>query len=134
MVDKIDKLKLTEPWKIQEANPSKKDKRNQSDEEKQEDAKSSFEESQDWNRFIAKDSGGSGTLLTRDVKGISFKHAPTAADEEKAKMISQASKNTKWTSSSASIPSFQNNTELILLVITGILLLVLIYLIIKIFI
>jgi len=128
MVDRIDKLKPTESWKIQETNPSKKDKRNQSEEEKQQDAKSSFEERPDWNRLIAKEGGGSGNLFTRNVKSISFRH-PQHSSEEGSKSAPHITEDGSKAKPSLKLPSFTNKTEVILLVITGILLLVLIYLI-----
>lgn len=134
MVDRIDKLKTTESWKIQETNPSKKDKRNQSEEEKQQDAKSSFEEKPDWNHLIAKESAGSGNLFTRDLKNISFKHTQVSHEEMETKDPSVNPEMQKAKSPLLPLSPFRNKTELTLLVITGILLLVLVYLISRFFI
>lgn len=127
MVDRIDKLKTGESWKIQETNPSKQDKRNKSDEEKQEEAKSSFEEKPDWNHWIAKESKGAGNLLTRNVKDIHFKHSPTSLNSPRGKEAADTALQRK------NILNL-NKSEFFLMLVTGILLMVLIFLIIKFFI
>ncbi|MFO1518573.1 MAG: hypothetical protein U1F57_02745 [bacterium] len=86
MVDRIEKLKPAEYWKIQAAADPKKDKRGKSDEEKQQDQHqdqhSSFEEKPDWNRLIAKDSGKRETLNIHrgDIQSLLFKGVSTARD------------------------------------------------------
>lgn len=128
MVDRIDKLKANESWKIQETNSSKKDKQNQSEEEKQQNAKSSFEEAPDWNRLISKEAPGSGNLLTRDVKNISFKHSGSL--DEEATDLHAVAHNIRE-ESKFSLKT--NKGEAALLIFTIILLLVLLFMIWKLF-
>lgn len=130
MVDRIDKLKPHEAWKIQETNPSKQDKRNQSDEEKQQDAKSSFEEKVDFSKLISRENVGGSNLFTRNVKDISLKHA--AIKKEEAETF--ASPLLKENKIGFQKGRGKNKTEQILMIVAGILLLVLIILIIRLFI
>src|SRR5215510_13661631 len=83
MVDRIEKLKSAEPWKVAESAETKKDKREQSKEERKRDDRSSFGEKTDWSRLIAKDSGQRETLslLTRNIKSLEFKGVSTWRDQ-----------------------------------------------------
>ncbi len=128
MVDRIDKLRAHESWRVQETNSSKKDKQNQSEEEKQQNAKSSFEEAPDWNRLMAKEAPGSGNLLTRDVKNISFKHS-SPLDEEATDLHSVTQDPREENKFSLK----RNKGESALLIFTVVLLLVLLFLIWKLF-
>lgn len=129
MVDRIDKLKSNEAWKIQEATPSKKDKRNQSDEEKQQNARSSFEEKPDWDRLIAKENPGAGNLLTRDLKKISFKQSGFSQDDEATDLHEVEIEQGQSQLHSSS----KSKGEMALLVFTVVLLVVLLYLIWRLF-
>jgi hypothetical protein len=83
MVDRIEKLRPTEHWKVQESAGTKKDKRGQSEEEKQKEQRSRFEEGTDWTRLISKDSGKREiqNLLTRDIQSLTFKGISTSRDQ-----------------------------------------------------
>src|SRR4030095_16459559 len=74
MVERIAKLKPSEPWKVGESAETKKDKRDQSKEEKKQES-DSFEEKPDCGRLIAKEVGKTATLnlLTHNTQSLDFK-------------------------------------------------------------
>jgi|GEM_PF-3899626 len=82
MVERIVKIKSTEPWKVGESAETKKDKRDQSKEERKQEGDSSFGEKPDWGRLIAKEVGKSETinLLTHNIKSLEFKGISTLKD------------------------------------------------------
>jgi len=131
MVDRIDKLKPSESWKIQESQSSKKDKRNQSEEEKQQNAKSSFEEKPDWDRLIAKDGPGAN-LLTRNPKNISLKHASLLEDELRS--IEQHSQDPAPRAAVLGFSTPRDKMEWALMILAVALLILLAFLILKLFI
>jgi hypothetical protein len=109
MVDRIEKLKSSEPWKIAESAETKKDKREQSKEEGKRDDRSSFGEKTDWNRLIAKDSGPRETLnlLTSNIKSLEFKGVSTWRDQAALEVDVLLEDGTRKDSALISIPRAQ---------------------------
>ncbi|GEM_PF-5715177 len=138
MVDRIDKLKPGESWKIQETNPSKKDKQDQSEEEKQKEAKSRFEESPHWNRLISKDSSENKRegihLLSSEAKSIAFKNlGPHKEISPLLETAAPLKEKTEINERPRAFKQIKNKSDIILLFITITLLVVLIYLITRLF-
>jgi len=81
MVDRIDKLKPTNYWKLQATAEAKKDKRGQSGEDNKGDP-DSFEEKPDWNRLIVKEEKRETlNIYSGDIQSVLFKGVSTSRDQ-----------------------------------------------------
>lgn len=84
MTNRIEKIKSSESWKLEETQNTKKDKRDEPSEgEKEKEGQSSFEEKIDIGRLITKAAGKLETLSisAQEIKSIQFKSLSTSREQ-----------------------------------------------------
>ncbi|MBL7686098.1 MAG: hypothetical protein JNK65_08720 [Deltaproteobacteria bacterium] len=99
MVDRIDKLKPSEYWKLEGSNETKKDKKRDSESEEKFKQASSFEEKNDWNRLITKELKREPlTVKTVHIQSLRFKGLTSSREQASVEVDLSLKDGSQWNS------------------------------------